>query len=152
MNFKKKIIFVLSIGLGGVTVLYLILSTFIYYRSTFFIYPAINDKYEVKGKIDTPEEALETCRSNLGIIMRENFWDSKLRRLKAPPLYSSEGDRYFQIRVFKYLNGAWGVSSSIESEDSKECFNCFRIRFGHRAIGRCDVDSDGKMLLEVPVI
>lgn len=122
-----------------------------YFRSTFFIYPNIKEKYEIVGKVDTPEEALEVCRSNFESIydgkrinlVRERVWDGMIRFIEKEPM-KEEKVRLFQIRVSKNFNKTWSIISTIETDDSKECFIC-PLKIGPQFIGRCNIDSDGKL-------
>jgi hypothetical protein len=141
---------------GVILVLYVAYSSFRYLRSTFFVYPNVKQEYEIVGKIDTPEEALEACRSNFGLLekgkyinlVRENIWESKIRSIKKNPFYSTSGDpKFFQIRVFEGLSNDWSVVSSYETDSSKECFLCYGIEFGAKSTTtRCHISTDGKLL------
>lgn len=151
MKYLKKFLILCGKMLGAIVGIYFILSAIVFSRSTYFLYPNIKEKYEIKNEIDTPEEAIEACRSNFGVTdpktgqyfnpERHSIWDMRVRWAKEWP---GKSDSYFQIKVIHDLNGVWEVKSTYEYSKQKECFNCFGLYIGPSTSSRCFVDAEGK--------
>lgn len=152
MSVGKKITYFSGICLGLLCITYIGIASYFYFRSTFFIYPDIKEKYEIQGEINTPEEALEVCRSNFSQVVdgksvnlvRVNFWDSKLRRLDQVNAMNPEEKSLMQISVMRNWN-SWSIRTTIEQEHTKKCYLACWLKY-RTSVGRCDIDFNGNLL------